>query len=667
MPASFTRFLLSVAASVLAAGACAAPPSAAEFARPPAITQALLSPSGQRLALLVPAANGRNRLAVMELTPRQAPRVVASFADANIYRMGWVNDKRLIFEAADESNGVEVAENHAGTFAVNHDGSDQRALIVWRYANNITASQIKSRVLPYRWSWERTIDDGSDDVWVSEVQRDNGGDWTGSLVSRLDTVTGSVRGLSAGAPAHASRWLATPNGQAGVLTTSWDGREKLFWRESSSDPWVLLQDEDRLRGDVFAPLFLQADGQIIVRAYGGRDTPALYLYDPRKRKLVSEPLAALDGFDLTGGLEVDRAIGQAVGLHYLTDRPASVWFDDDLRRIQKSLDAALPAGRSNRISCGRCLSSPYLLVRSSSDTQPGEIYLFQRQDRKLEFIGAERPGLPEASQGRRSFHRVAMRDGLVIPVYVTHPPASKPGQALPAVVLVHGGPWLRGADLMWEQKAQFLASRGYRVIEPEFRGSEGYGRRLFEAGVKQWGRAMQDDLFDALQWAGKEGLADTNRACIMGASYGGYAALMGPIRHPGAYRCAISFAGVADLELRYSVWGSDLSEQGKRYTLPQLVGDPKEDAELLRLASPLLRVAEIKVPVLLVHGEQDRRVPIQHALKFFSAAKAAGVNVQYKLYRLEGHGWTNPANQADFYQQVENFLAQHLKPAAAQP
>jgi dipeptidyl aminopeptidase/acylaminoacyl peptidase len=212
----------------------------------------------------------------------------------------------------------------------------------------------------------------------------------------------------------------------------------------------------------------------------------------------------------------------------------------------------------------------------------------------------------------------------------------------------------------WDQEAQFLASRGYRVIEPEFRGSAGYGEKLFGAGIKQWGQAMQDDLVDSVQWAAKQGLVDDKRVCIMGASYGGYAALMGPIRHPGAYRCAISFAGVTDIELRYNAWGSDLSNQSRRYTLPVLMGDPETDKDVLRTVSPLLRAGEIKVPVLLAQGAKDRRVPIEHAEKFVKAAKAAGVNVDYKVYHLEGHGFVIPADRADYYRRVEAFLAKHL-------
>ena len=176
----------------------------------------------------------------------------------------------------------------------------------------------------------------------------------------------------------------------------------------------------------------------------------------------------------------------------------------------------------------------------------------------------------------------AARDGLPIPVYVTHPKGSTPKEPLPAVVLVHGGPWVRGSDRRWEAEAQFLASRGYRVLQPEFRGSEGYGFAHFRAGWQQWGLTMQDDLADAVQWAAAQGLVDPARVCIVGASYGGYAALMAPVRHPDRWRCAASFAGVTDIDLMFSSERSDVSERSKRYGYASLIGDPKADAAKLR-------------------------------------------------------------------------------------
>jgi len=256
-----------------------------------------------------------------------------------------------------------------------------------------------------------------------------------------------------------------------------------------------------------------------------------------------------------------------------------------------------------------------------------------------------------------------MRDGLVIPVYVTSPAGSSANDPLPAVMLVHGGPWVRGTDVSWDAEAQFLASRGYRVIQPEFRGSQGYGGNLFRAGWKQWGLAMQDDLVDSVRWAAAQKLVDPARVCIYGSSYGGYAALMGGIASPGVYKCAVSFAGVTDIDLMRDITWSDMSEDYKKYGMSVRVGDPVKDAAQFAATSPLKRVAEIKIPVLLAHGSQDRRVPIEHARKFVSAARDAGVDIEMVDYFDEAHGFFTPSNGTDFYGKLERFLAKSLKPA----
>ncbi|MDH5339368.1 MAG: prolyl oligopeptidase family serine peptidase [Rubrivivax sp.] len=229
---------------------------------------------------------------------------------------------------------------------------------------------------------------------------------------------------------------------------------------------------------------------------------------------------------------------------------------------------------------------------------------------------------------------------------------------------VYGGPWVRGASLSWEAEAQFLAARGYRVVEPEFRGSTGYGARHFHAGWKQWGGAMQDDLIDAVQWAVAQGMIDPTRVCITGGSYGGYAVLMAPIRYPTAFKCAASYAAVTDITAMCDIRWSDISEDSRRYGMPTLIGDPQKDEALLAASSPLKRVTELKIPLLLMQDGEDRRVPMEHWSRFVDAARDAGVEVESHLYPQEGHGLLDPASRAEYYLRLERFLAQHIGPGA---
>ena len=245
-----------------------------------------------------------------------------------------------------------------------------------------------------------------------------------------------------------------------------------------------------------------------------------------------------------------------------------------------------------------------------------------------------------------------------MPVLVTKPKGKGPW---PAVILVHGGPYVRGSEWGWTSDSQFLASRGYLVVEPEFRGSTGFGTEYFRKGWKQWGLAMQDDVTDATQWAVQKGLADPKRLVIAGASYGGYATMMGLVKEPELYRAGINWVGVTDIELMYEVGWSDFAgSDWQRFGMPRLVGDRKADKQQLDATSPLKHAARITKPVLMAYGGEDYRVPLPHGTKMRDALKKLGkVPVEWVEYQDEGHGWMLETNNYDFWKRVEAFLAKH--------
>ncbi len=228
------------------------------------------------------------------------------------------------------------------------------------------------------------------------------------------------------------------------------------------------------------------------------------------------------------------------------------------------------------------------------------------------------------------------------------------------LVLVHGGPFIRGSDWLWNGQVQFLASRGYAVLEPAFRGSTGFGEKHFRAGFKQWGLAMQDDIADGAKWALAQGYADAERICIAGSSYGGYATLMGLVNDPKLFRCGVSWAGVTDIDLMYKWDWSDLPEEYKNYGMPKLIGDPEKDAAQLKATSPILQAARITRPLLLAYGKADRRVPMIHGTKFYEAVKVSNPDVQWVEYAEEGHGWWLVKTRVNFWNRVERFLDQHI-------
>jgi dipeptidyl aminopeptidase/acylaminoacyl peptidase len=651
-------------AAGLSSAVWAAVPEAEDFAAPAQIGDVVVSPSGRRMAVLNQAPNGRVGLGVIDLDPLGTPRVVAQFSDANVTLVRWVNDERLVFEAFQD--GALIKAWGGGTFAVNHDGSDQTQLIAWALGTSSVGSAITSRILPYGWDLHSTVDDGSDDVFVVRYVRGRRDEVSDLALARLNTKTRLLRYVEGPKLSGVKQWLFDAKREPRVVVARNDDRESVHWRDPKGEGgWTQIAEFALYGAGSFAPLLVDSDGSIIVSTQVDSDTAALHRLDARTSKIDPQALVHVKGFDVGGNLEYDSKTGALLGVHTTTDRPITVWFDAGLAALQRAIDAALPAGRFNRIHCGRCESSRFFVIESKSDRQPGQYLLFDRRKGSLEPIAFKRPRIEEKSQGARTFHRVTTSDGLSMPVVVTHPPGAKQGDALPAVVLVHGGPWVRGTSLAWNETAQFLATRGWRVIEPEFRGSTGYGSRHFRAGWKQWGDAMQRDVVEALQWAGKAGLADPGRACIVGASYGGYSALMSPILYPNAFKCAAAFAAVTDIGMMYSVHWSDLNEYTRSYGMPTLVGDPLKDQAMLEAASPLKRVAELKVPVLLTHGGVDSRVPIVHASRFLAAARTAGVKVEYHDYPDEGHGFNLPDNEADYYKRLAAFVEQHLGSAAA--
>jgi len=471
-------------------------------------------------------------------------------------------------------------------------------------------------------------------------------------------------------PTGSTRWLFDRHGEPRVAAGEREGRLSVHWRAPGSDEWRLLATMPA-NAMTWSPHSVDDDGGLYVTApEGPAATSALRRFDfAANRPVQGDPMVRTAGFDFHGSLVQDWGGGAMLGVRAETDAQTTVWLDARMAAWQATADQRMP-GRVNALSCRRCAGDdPVLLVHSWSDRQPGEFWVFRplRDGGSWTLIGRSRSEVDARRMATLDFHRVPNRDGLPMPVWLTLPPGADAKMHRPAVLLVHGGPWVRGGHWRWNADAQFLASRGYVVIEPEFRGSEGYGGRHFQAGRKQWGRAMEDDLADALQWAVAQGWVDSGRVCIAGASYGGYAALMGPIRYPGMFRCVVAWVAVSDPMLMFTLARSDLSEEGKRFSLPELLGDPRTDAAMLAEVSPLAQAARLKVPVLLAYGGSDMRVPIAHGERMRAALKAAGNPPEWVEYPDEGHGWLKPQNRFDFARRMESFLARHLAPAGDAP
>jgi dipeptidyl aminopeptidase/acylaminoacyl peptidase len=480
---------------------------------------------------------------------------------------------------------------------------------------------------------------------------------------RLDTVNGRARLLTQDAPPHVHSWSLDRDMVPRAAISREGDKSRLHWKTGSNEPWKMVREYSLFTSDeAWTDLHsVGADDILYLEepVSAGSDFRALKWLSLAKKDASPQTLISLDGYDFEGRLEFGPK-GRVLGVHYQHDAEKTYWFDPTLKGIQQQVDKLLP-GMSNVLDCGECANPTTILVTSGSDQQPPVYWIFDVKAGTLSLLARARPWIKPQTMAQRDVMRMTARDGLSIPVHVTRPLGVK-GPA-PMVVLVHGGPFVRGGYWEWQSQSQFLASRGYVVIEPEYRGSTGYGTKHFRAGWKQWGLAMQDDIADATLWAVKQGYADAKRVCIAGASYGGYATLMGLIRYPDLYKCGVNWVGVTDIDLMYSITWSDSSEIYKRYGMPALVGDRKNDAKQLADTSPLQQAAKLTQPLFMAYGGEDKRVPIDHGYKLRDAIGKNNPNLEWVAYLDEGHGWMLEANDIDFWTRVEGFLDKHLKNA----
>ncbi|KQZ43149.1 S9 family peptidase [Duganella sp. Root1480D1] len=661
---------LAITLGLAAAPAClaaAVPPSIEAFFENPAFSGAVLSPSGKYVAAKIGAKGKRDMLVVVDLTTRKA-QAVANFSDTDIRNVQWVNDQRLVFDTQDRQLAQGDATEGPGLYAVDRDGTRFRQLAL-RHNGGVMQGSPQREILPWHVALLRqTGAQDSDWVYVEDRSK-RPGQVDAIRLLRLNTVTG--RSQPVDHPGNAIGWLLDQQGCLRLAYTLGQGQAGIQVRDNDSAPWRPLAnfkaysvDHDAIRAVAYG----EGD-TLYVQASNGADKRSIYRLDLASGKLDEKPLISLDGYDFQGRLVIRG--GKLAGVHYLRDSEGTQWFDPDLKALQADIDMALPQ-TVNMLDLPADPQAQNVLVRAFSDVRPASYYVYDRRARTLDKVGDTYPAIAPEQMGRQGQVRIAARDGLEVPAMLTLP-SQKEAKNLPMVVLVHGGPYLRGTRWGWRPDVQFLASRGYAVLEPEFRGSTGYGEQHFIAGWKQWGLKMQDDIADATKWAIAKGYADPQRICIAGASYGGYATLMGLVNDPQLYRCGVEWVGVTDIKLLFTGhwrYRDDTTDDYRRYGMPDLIGDPVKDAERFKATSPIEQAHRITQPLLMAYGGADLRVPLVHGTRMRDAVRRNNQQVEWVEYPAEGHGFYVPANRIDFWSRVERFLdrqiGQHQVPPQAQ-
>ena len=649
---------VAVSGLLVTTPACAAPPPPEVFFGAPDIQEAELSPSGNRLAIT--SAKGARRVGLILLdlgAGGKITRLVQSPTE-DVVNVHWVNDDRLVFGYGDLSGERNQAP---GLFAINADGRTLTQIVERRsrYGINTGAADYSTLDWSFRLRLVPAMRPGEANEEVLLADYDHGA----QALTWVNTRTVTTRRVTTKAPGDNVQWLLDAQGEPRATVTLKNDRVQAYWRKPGSAEWEQLYDTQLLK-QPFGLADVDGSGALYVTHVpkGGAQS-VLTRYDAAARAPAVPALVATPGFDFAGKLVSEG--GVTLGVRVDPDGETTVWLDPRMAKFQEEVDKHMP-GLVNSISCRRCGQADMVaLVNSFNDHDPGTLRIFRAQPPsgapRWQTIGRIREAVGPQQMATMDFQTIKARDGRALPVWITRTGDAKGPR--PAVVLVHGGPWTRGNDWRWHNWGQFLASRGYVVIVPEFRGSTGDGEEHFRAGLKQWGQAMQDDVTDALRWAQKQGLAG-DKACIVGGSYGGYSTLMGLARDPGLYRCGAAWMAVSDLALMVegSWWVDNDGGPARRLTLPELVGDTRHDAAMITANSPVNLAARIQAPLLLAHGNEDRRVPIAHATRMRDALAAAGHPPEWIAYPGEGHGFSKQEDLLDFARRLDAFLAKYLQP-----
>lgn len=644
----------TAAAAPTAPGAAELPLSA--FTRFGEISNPRISPDGQFLAVTVrvPGKDASSRssyqLAVLHL-PDLKPVSRLDMAPHNLpAQTAWVSNQRLVVAIANESTWLDVPQLTGEIVAVDVDGSHKATL----YDLAARGKTLHSLDMPRGFATIAGVPDAHNGHIYLNVSPQSTGNYTvyeapDSEVFDVDTSNGKA--VQIGKIEHGGLDFLVHDGVAryaygapgnGVTLETWTS-------DGKGQPWHKLAVSGQLR-----PLRLSADGSQLWSLYsanGGPEVLAVSKPDGSDLKvLASDPFASVTSVEFTPQHTPFAAV---IG----GGRPHIVYLDDGREgQILKALNSKFP---DEFVSiAGQGGNGSELLIHAASDRDPGTYALFQTATMNLRPLFQVEPWIKPDQMAHSQPIRFKASDGTALGGYLTVPThGSKP---YPMVLMPHGGPIGIADTWFYEPDAQFLASRGYAVLQVNYRGSAGRGPAFEHAGFKQFGGLIQQDLIDGVHWAIAQGDADPRRICVYGGSFGGYSALMQPILAQGLYKCAIDYAGVSDWTIGMDSSDTSHVAAGLRY-FAAAIGDKAA----ARAISPLYMLDRFNVPVLIAHGQDDPRVPYRNATELRSALDKANKPYVWLSKPKEGHGFYTTADRTDLYQHMQDFLGKYIGGDAA--
>ncbi|MFP3943634.1 MAG: alpha/beta hydrolase family protein [Alphaproteobacteria bacterium] len=647
--------VIAIALFVLTGRAFAAPPPVDAFLKSNSVGDVELSPDGRFLAAVQGFSDNEQlrALVVYHVTSSGLTlHKAAKFENVLLYDLAWVNSNRLLvtLQAYDPETLSSFTVSESGMQwewrprqVIALDANLKNQIVLLKDEFRIKYAADRGRIL----HWLPSDPDHILMQVFGDVHKVNVNDGEATLVERGKNYT-------YGGKKYSHSWMTDAAGNIRLRVDRRDSFTSYNVHHPEKDEWYEISRFRPREVPEIEPLAFSENPNILyVLARHEEDRLAVFEFNVSERKL-GRLVFAHPGVDVTGALFTDPG-NRLVGFRYVVHKPHAEYLADGFSDFDRKLERTF--GKENFARpVSQTRDGHLIIIKVSGPRNPGTYYLYDTKANRAELIGAEALGIEPEQMGRMRPIVYKARDGLEINAYFTTPPGNP--RRPPLVVMPHGGPESRDY-LQWEPMVQFLATRGYAVLQPNFRGSDGFGKKFAEAGYRQWGLKMQDDITDGVRHLVDAALVDPQRICIVGSSYGGYAALAGAAFTPDLYKCAVSINGVGDLydfvrSVRgpysgYHYWSKSIGDVGK-----------KGDRKRLKALSPARNIDKIKVPILLIAGEEDETVEVDQSRDMAEALEEAGKPHRHVEFEKEGHTITRRKNRKRMFEELENFLARHI-------
>ena len=614
---------------------------ASAFGNLPDVTSVKLSPNGERLMSLVRySGNGKSGVTVTSIDlATMEKKILTSTDNAKFFISwaNWANDDEIIVAIRYPSSiqGHDIASTELLKF--NATSGKAAPVIPKRlYKKRNYTPVVKDNVIDF-------LPKNKDELLLS-LRLSNE---VASNVMKINHKTGRTKVIHP-ARTNTLNWVTDRQNNVRIAFRFKDATVEHDYRDVGEKKWRPLFKYTVFSGSAADPLGFDEDPNILYFSAYHDDRRAIFKTDLSGEKGNKELILSNENYDINGQLIYSERLKKVVGIKQNVGESHHFW-DKEFNRILKTINKALPDTTNEIVSFSR--DERRFVILATSDTNSGEYYLWDRDSKRMQIFAYQYKALlPELMTAKESIDYEA-RDGLNIQGYLTRPKQNQ-NKPAPTIIFPHGGPISHDAK-GFNYWTQFFASRGYNVLQMNFRGSSGYGHDFMTAGLKNWGKSMQTDIEDGTQWLIQQGIADPKRICIVGASYGGYAALMEASNNNGLYQCAISFAGVTDLP--------KLLTNSRRYVsykvTKEMLGSKRKD---LKQRSPVSRAKDINIPILLAHGSKDLVVPIEHGRKMNKRLTKHNKDITYLEFDGGTHYLTNGEYRVKLFEAMDEFLQKHL-------